>query len=73
MITIDPPIEKMTLIQRMQLMDELEASLERVEVGDEFSDEILTLLQQRKEAANRGEGRWLSIDEVRSNLLKRSK
>jgi putative addiction module component (TIGR02574 family) len=74
MITIDPPIEKMTLLEKYQLIDQLEASLPKPEMQeDQHAEEIKQLLEERLAAAKRGESSYVSMDEMFERVRARVK
>jgi hypothetical protein len=58
MVTIDPPLEQLTLAERYELLERIEETLPPVDPP--FSEEHMALLQERLKAAE--EGRNPSID-----------
>ena len=72
MITIDPPIEELTLLEKYELLERLEASLPKPRF-DPFSDEIVVMLKEREAAAERGENPSSPIDEAFERIRNRRK
>jgi len=66
MITIDPPIEKMTLAERYELMAQLHDSLPPP--SPVFSEEHMGLLRERLRASNEGANQTVDYDTAMSRL-----
>lgn len=68
MITIDPPIEKLSIEERIQLIEQIEATLPHA--FDPFSDEVMAMLKEREAATERGENPSHPLDEVFARIRK---
>lgn len=68
MITIDPPIEKLTRLEKFALIAELETSLLHDEEEFEIPEWHLDLLRQRQAAAERGEDPTIPFEEAFAQL-----
>lgn len=69
MITIDPPIEKMSLAERYDLLGRIQTTLPVPEPV--FSDEHMALLRGRKLAAEQGRNETVDYDTAMERLRTR--
>lgn len=69
MITIDPPLETLSVEERLELIEKLQDSL--VHEDEALGEQIDTLLTERLARANRGEGSTALEQVVFARLQKR--
>lgn len=66
MITIDPPIEQMTLAERYDLLARIHETLPQPDL--EFSEPQMQLLRERKHAADAGKNATVDYDTAMARL-----
>ena len=71
MITIDPPIEKLTLAERYDLLARIQETLPSP--PPVFSEPHMQLLRERKRAADEGRNATLDYDAVMAGLRSKAK
>jgi hypothetical protein len=69
MSAVDIDVEVLTIRERLELIEKLEASLPGA--YDPFTPEIMEVLKEREAAAERGENPAFPADEVMARLLRK--